>query len=99
MDIIFQSLLVYTAREGVTVTDLFRRPGNIQCIKKIIADLEAGIPVNWKEYNFYTLANLAKRFLLCIDGGLLGKESEQALIDCLEIPDIDERNARMKSYA
>ncbi|VDL19843.1 unnamed protein product [Hymenolepis diminuta] len=92
-----KSLLVYIAREGVTVTDLFRRPGNIQSIKRIISDLEAGVPVNWMDYNFYTLANLAKRFLLNIDGGLLGKESEMALLDALDIIDLDARSARMKS--
>lgn len=50
------------------------------------------------DYNFYTLANLAKRFLLNIDGGLLGKESEMALLDTLDIIDLDARSARMKSY-
>ncbi|VDD83541.1 unnamed protein product [Mesocestoides corti] len=91
-----RDLLVYIAREGVAVTDLFRRPGNLQSIKKIIADLESGRPINWTDYNFYTLANIAKRFLLHIEGGILGEEAEEALLKALEIPDIDARNAQMK---
>ncbi|KAH9280798.1 Rho GTPase-activating protein 20 [Echinococcus granulosus] len=92
-----RDLLVYIAREGVAVTDLFRRPGNIQSIKKIVSDLESGRPINWTDYNFYTLANIAKRFLLHIEGGILGEEAEEALIEALDIPDIDARNAQMKS--
>ncbi|VDK22895.1 unnamed protein product, partial [Taenia asiatica] len=92
-----QDLLVYIAREGVAVTDLFRRPGNIQSIKKIVSDLESGRLINWTDYNFYTLANIAKRFLLHVEGGILGEEAEEALIEALDIPDIDARNAQMKS--
>ncbi|KAL5967544.1 Rho GTPase-activating protein 20 [Taenia solium] len=92
-----RDLLVYIAREGVAVTDLFRRPGNIQSIKKIVSDLESGRLINWTDYNFYTLANIAKRFLLHVEGGILGEEAEEALIEALDIPDIDVRNAQMKS--
>ncbi|VDO77209.1 unnamed protein product [Schistosoma mattheei] len=80
-------LLVYIAREGVAVTDLFRRPGNQQDMKKIISDLEAGRPIRWTDYNFYTLANIAKRYLLHIEGGILGPESEEKLLSTLDIPD------------
>ncbi|VDM03784.1 unnamed protein product [Schistocephalus solidus] len=86
-------LLIYIAREGVAVTDLFRRPGNPRSIKKVIADLEAGRPVCWTNYDFYTLANIAKRFLLRVDGGILGEAAENALIESLDIPDIDARYA------
>ncbi len=90
---------MYIAREGVAVTDLFRRPGNPQSIKKIIADLEAGRTINWTEYNFYTLANIAKRFLLKIDGGILGEKAEEELIKSLDIDDISVRYIHMNSYA
>ncbi|KAL7058689.1 hypothetical protein AAHC03_012869 [Spirometra sp. Aus1] len=90
-----RDLLVYIAREGVAVTDLFRRPGNPRSIKKVIADLEAGRPVCWTNYDFYTLANIAKRFLLHVDGGILGEAAENALIESLDIPDIDARYAAM----
>ncbi|CAH8652374.1 unnamed protein product [Schistosoma rodhaini] len=82
-----RDLLVYIAREGVAVTDLFRRPGNQQDMKKIISDLEAGRPIRWTDYNFYTLANIAKRYLLHIEGGILGPESEEQLLSTLDIPD------------
>ncbi|CAH8614597.1 unnamed protein product [Schistosoma intercalatum] len=82
-----RDLLVYIAREGVAVTDLFRRPGNQQDMKKIISDLEAGRPIRWTDYNFYTLANIAKRYLLHIEGGILGPESEEKLLSTLDIPD------------
>ncbi|VDN15191.1 unnamed protein product [Dibothriocephalus latus] len=90
-----RDLLVYIAREGVAVTDLFRRPGNPRSIKKVIADLEAGRPICWTNYDFYTLANIAKRFLLHLDGGILGEAAENALIESLDVPDIDSRYAIM----
>ncbi|KAF5395268.1 hypothetical protein PHET_12477 [Paragonimus heterotremus] len=82
-----RDLLVYIARDGVAVTDLFRRPGNPQDMKKIIAELEAGHMVNWRDYNFYTLANIAKRYLLHIEGGILGSQAENYLIEMLESQD------------
>lgn len=71
----------------MAVTDLFRRPGNPQDMKKIIGDLEAGRPVAWSDYNFYTLANIAKRYLLHIEGGILGRDSEEKLLSTLDLPD------------
>ncbi|KAH8863268.1 Rho GTPase-activating protein isoform 3 [Schistosoma japonicum] len=92
-----RDLLVYIAREGVAVTDLFRRPGNPQDMKKIISDLEAGRPIKWTDYNFYTLANIAKRYLLHIEGGILGPESEEKLLSTLDIPDDQARIEAMHS--
>ncbi|KAG5443189.1 hypothetical protein CSKR_202751 [Clonorchis sinensis] len=92
-----RNLLVYIARDGVAVTDLFRRPGNPQDMKKIIADLESGRPINWTDYNFYTLANIAKRYLLHINGGILGPEAEEFLMDMLDSPDDQARIEAMHS--
>ncbi|CAH8872459.1 unnamed protein product [Trichobilharzia szidati] len=92
-----RDLLVYIAREGVAVTDLFRRPGNPQDMKKIIADLEAGRPIKWTDYNFYTLANIAKRYLLHIEGGVLGPQSEEKLLSTLDIQDDQARIEAMHS--
>ncbi|KAA3673088.1 Rho GTPase-activating protein 20, partial [Paragonimus westermani] len=92
-----RDLLVYIARDGVAVTDLFRRPGNPQDMKKIIAELEAGHMVNWREYNFYTLANIAKRYLLHIEGGILGRQAENYLIEMLESQDDQARIEAMHS--
>ncbi|KAF7260980.1 hypothetical protein EG68_01741 [Paragonimus skrjabini miyazakii] len=92
-----RDLLVYIARDGVAVTDLFRRPGNPQDMKKIIAELEAGRMVNWREYNFYTLANIAKRYLLHIEGGILGRQAENYLIEMLESQDDQARIEAMHS--
>ncbi|KAF6778242.1 hypothetical protein AHF37_01711 [Paragonimus kellicotti] len=92
-----RDLLVYIARDGVAVTDLFRRPGNPQDMKKIIAELEAGRMVNWREYNFYTLANIAKRYLLHIEGGILGSQAENYLIEMLESQDDQARIEAMHS--
>ncbi|CAL8097207.1 unnamed protein product [Calicophoron daubneyi] len=92
-----RDLLVYIAREGVAVTDLFRRPGNPQDMKKIIADLEAGRLVVWPNYNFYTLANIAKRYLLHIQGGVLGTAAEERLLSTLDIADDQARIEAMHS--
>ncbi|VEL29077.1 unnamed protein product [Protopolystoma xenopodis] len=92
-------LLVFIAREGVAVTDLFRRPGNPQDMKKIISDLESCRVINWTDYNFYTLANIAKRFLLYVDGGLLGAAAEEALLNTLDLPDDQSRIEAMHRQA
>ena len=55
-----QDLLVMIARDGMSTNDLFRRPGNPQDMKKILRRLSTGRPVHWKDYNFYTLANVVK---------------------------------------
>ena len=79
--------MIYIAREGVAVTDLFRRPGNTQYIKRVMRQLKSGEDVDWSKYNFYTLANIAKRYLLQIDKGILGEEIEHQLIATLDLPD------------
>ncbi|CAH8611570.1 unnamed protein product [Heterobilharzia americana] len=66
-------------------------------MKKIISDLEAGRPIKWTDYNFYTLANIAKRYLLHIEGGILGPESEEKLLSTLDIPDDQARIEAMHS--
>ena len=57
---IFQELLVYIAKEGVTTTDLFRRPGNPNDTRRIVKRLQEGKPVIFANYNFYTLASVVK---------------------------------------
>lgn len=86
-----RDLLVYIAREGVAVTDLFRRPGNPGDMKLIMKRLGEGRVIQWTDYNFYTLANVSKKFLLAIPGGVFGTENENELLQCLEIPDDEER--------
>ncbi|KAL3320729.1 hypothetical protein Ciccas_000598 [Cichlidogyrus casuarinus] len=86
-----KDLLVYIAREGVAVNDLFRRPGNPKDMKIILSDLQSGKKINWHDYNFYTLANVSKKFLLNIEGGILGPVAEKALIRSLDLPDDHER--------
>ncbi|CAH8662994.1 unnamed protein product [Dicrocoelium dendriticum] len=92
-----KELLVYIAQDGVTVTDLFRKPGNPQDIKKIILDLESGYFINWRDYSFYTLANVAKRYLIHLDGGIFGREAEDYLLELLDSPDDQSRIESMHS--
>ncbi len=51
---------MYIAQEGVTTTDLFRRPGNPSDAKVIIKKLTDGKEVTFTNYNFYTLATVIK---------------------------------------
>ena len=51
---------MYIAKEGVTTTDLFRRPGNPTDAKVIIKKLSEGREVVFGNYNFYTLASVVK---------------------------------------
>jgi len=51
---------VYLAREGVTTTDLFRRPGNATDLKIIMKRLSEGRQILLNNYNFYTLASVVK---------------------------------------
>ena len=60
ISILFQDMLVYIAKEGVTTTDLFRRPGNPTDAKIIIKRLSEGKEVYFGNYNFYTLASVVK---------------------------------------
>ena len=55
-----QELLVYIAREGVSVVNLFRRPGNPKEINVVIEALQRGRPFAVADYSFYALANVVK---------------------------------------
>ncbi len=79
------------ARDGVSVTDLFRRPGNPTDIKRIVKRLTEGRAIVYHDFNFYTLANVAKRFLLQIPGGILGAEAEHDLLSAMELQDDQHR--------
>lgn len=74
------SLFLYLAREGIHINDLFRRPGNISQMRGINASLAAGKPVDWSQYNIYTVANVAKKFLISLPGGLFGGHNERRLL-------------------
>ncbi|XP_064629831.1 uncharacterized protein LOC135488843 isoform X2 [Lineus longissimus] len=86
-----KELLVIIARDGMSTNDLFRRPGNPQDMKKILKRMEEGKPIMWHEYNFYTLANVVKRFLLRIPGGMFGLEIEELLLESYFIEDPNEQ--------
>ncbi|KAF7261771.1 hypothetical protein EG68_02379 [Paragonimus skrjabini miyazakii] len=73
-------LFVYLARQGVHSSDLFRRPGNINQMKQILHRFGTGDTVDWDEYNVYTVANVAKKLLLSIPGGLFGPDGEAELL-------------------
>ncbi|CAH8637070.1 unnamed protein product [Dicrocoelium dendriticum] len=74
------ALFVYLAQQGVHVSDLFRRPGNISQMKQILECFTAGQPIDWSSYNVYTVANVAKKLLLAIPGGLFGLFGEEQLL-------------------
>ncbi|KAF8562223.1 hypothetical protein P879_07972 [Paragonimus westermani] len=74
------NLFVYLARQGVHSSDLFRRPGNINQMKQILHRFGTGDAVDWDEYNVYTVANVAKKLLLSIPGGLFGPDGEAQLL-------------------
>ncbi|GAA51492.1 hypothetical protein CLF_106248 [Clonorchis sinensis] len=74
------SLFVYLAQQGGHVNDMFRRPGNITQMKQILHEFTSGNPVDWSEYNVYTVANVAKKLLLSIPDGLFGVRGEALLL-------------------
>ncbi|ESN96392.1 hypothetical protein HELRODRAFT_142800, partial [Helobdella robusta] len=78
-------MLIYIARDGVTTTDLFRRPGNPTDTKNILKKMADGRDVEYSNYNFYTLASVIKKFLLKIPGGIFGIEAENQLLQVLNI--------------
>jgi len=78
-------LLIYIAQEGVTTTDLFRRPGNTNDAKMIMKSLAEGKRINLTNYNFYTLATVVKKFLLKIPGGVFGEAVEVKLLQVLNL--------------
>ncbi|CAH1800114.1 unnamed protein product [Owenia fusiformis] len=78
-------LLAYIATEGMTVSDLFRRPGNPIDVKTVSFKLAEGKPVDFTEYNFYTLASVVKKFLLKLPGGIFGEDTEQDLLSVLDL--------------
>ncbi|PAA90492.1 hypothetical protein BOX15_Mlig013560g1 [Macrostomum lignano] len=80
-----RDLLIHIARDGVAVCDLFRRPGNPVQMRKIIKCLAEGRPVDWSDYNFWTVANVAKKFLLAIPDGVFGKTGEATLLGALDV--------------
>lgn len=59
-----KELLRYMSEGGVTVPDIFRRPGNTAEQKKLIKKLTEGKHVNFSDYNFYTLASVIKVSLI-----------------------------------
>ncbi|XP_067946680.1 rho GTPase-activating protein 20-like [Watersipora subatra] len=79
------SLLRYMNDNGVDIPDVFRRPGNTVEQKRLIKKLSEGKQVNFSDYNFYTIASVLKRFLLCIPGGILGEELETKALTVLYI--------------
>uniref|UniRef100_A0A5K3FXS0 Rho-GAP domain-containing protein n=1 Tax=Mesocestoides corti TaxID=53468 RepID=A0A5K3FXS0_MESCO len=74
------TLFAFLARQGVHISDLFRRPGNINQMKVISSSLAKGELVDWSAYNVYTVANVAKRFLLSVPGGIFGEQNERRLL-------------------
>lgn len=50
-------------------------------LKAISSSLAVGSHVDWSTYNVYTVANVAKRFLLSVPGGLFGELNEAKLLD------------------
>ncbi|CDS43673.1 RhoGAP [Echinococcus multilocularis] len=74
------TLFAFLARQGIHISDLFRRPGNISQMKVISSSLAKGVVVDWSAYNVYTVANVAKRFLLSVPGGIFGEHNERRLL-------------------
>ncbi|GAB1598251.1 uncharacterized protein LOC115216434 isoform X2 [Argonauta hians] len=87
----FVDLLVYIAKEGVTTTDLFRRPGNPIAIRRIVKRLEEGKPVIFTNYNFYTLASVVKKFLLKLPGGIFTPIGEEKLLEVLNMTEYSDQ--------
>ncbi|VDD77739.1 unnamed protein product [Mesocestoides corti] len=46
----------------------------------ISSSLAKGELVDWSAYNVYTVANVAKRFLLSVPGGIFGEQNERRLL-------------------
>lgn len=72
---------MYIAREGVSVVNLFRRPGNPKEISAVIEALQRGRPFAVTDYSFYALANVVK---VCV--GLSSPPLSPLLLSCLFSP-------------
>ncbi|CAL8076107.1 unnamed protein product [Calicophoron daubneyi] len=84
------TLFVYLAQQGVHVNDLFRRPGNISQMKCILQSFTNGEPIDWTKYNVYTVANVAKKILLTVPGGLFGPSGEADLLATADLPETED---------
>lgn len=94
----FVELLVYIAKEGVTTTDLFRRPGNPNDTRRIVKRLQEGKPVIFANYNFYTLASVVKKFILKLPGGIFTPAGEEYLLEVLTMTHHFEQCQRVNEF-
>ncbi|XP_052823671.1 uncharacterized protein LOC106870372 isoform X1 [Octopus bimaculoides] len=94
----FVDLLVYIAKEGVTTTDLFRRPGNPYDTRRIVKRLEEGKPVIFTNYNFYTLASVVKKFLLKLPGGIFTPSGEEKLLEVLNMSEYSDQCQHVNQF-
>uniref|UniRef100_A0A1I8GL82 Rho-GAP domain-containing protein n=1 Tax=Macrostomum lignano TaxID=282301 RepID=A0A1I8GL82_9PLAT len=90
-----RQLLVRLARDFASVPDLFRRPGNPGDVKRIIHCMTRGVCVDLEGdccgVSHFTLANVAKKFLLALPDGLFGSDGEAVLLSVDDLTDAEDQ--------
>ena len=71
--------------------DVFRAPGHLGNMKKLIHFLQSGRLVNMDNYSVYTIASVLKKFLRKIPGGIFGRNNEQQLFAIVEMESVEEQ--------
>lgn len=95
---VFQQVLILKLnKEAPVKKDVFRAPGHLGNMKKLIHFLQTGRLVNMEKFSVYTIASVLKKFLRKIPGGIFGRNNEQQLFTIVEMENVeDQRNEIQK---
>lgn len=80
-------LILKLNKEAPQRKDVFRAPGHVAAMKKLIHFLQQGRLVNVDNYSVYTIASVLKKFLRKIPGGIFGRDGETELFSIIKIDD------------
>lgn len=90
-------LILKLNKEAPVKKDVFRAPGHLGNMKKLIHFLQTGRLVNMEKFSVYTIASVLKKFLRKIPGGIFGRNNEQQLFTIVEMEHVeDQRNEIQK---
>ncbi|XP_063223943.1 uncharacterized protein LOC134531869 isoform X2 [Bacillus rossius redtenbacheri] len=84
-------LILKLNKEAPFKKDVFRAPGHLGNMKKLVHFLQAGRLVNMDNFSVYTIASVLKKFLRKLPGGIFGREGEQALFAVIGLDSTEEQ--------
>ncbi|XP_014280835.1 uncharacterized protein RhoGAP71E isoform X2 [Halyomorpha halys] len=84
-------LILKLNKEAPVKKDVFRAPGHLGNMKKLIHFLQTGRLVNMEKFSVYTIASVLKKFLRKIPGGIFGRNNEQQLFTIVEMENVEEQ--------